>query len=481
MLENKALDIVIGLVFIYTLYSLLATTINEFVATIFAYRHRMLEKGLEQMLDGKNYSYYWWDKVANGCIWVFWIFFKKGNTLPEAKDFLQKGELQNLSTGSIKRVKLNSKSKLFAALVTAHPLYTRKAENSFLYKKPAYLESTAFSDILIDLFHTQKNLPLLLKDIEAEIEKHTGVNPDLKNILLVYIRQANGDLTRFKALIENWYDDTMDRVSGWYKRQTQRILFIIGFILAVAFNVNTIKIIDLLATDEKVRTALVANAEKFVEKKMQEDWVKKSQSSPKGQPNTLAGNEEKKEPETATNPINAVAKTDSTPQANPSVPNIQKAASDTLSLEEAKQKLKQIKEFYNNEINDQNKLLGLGWGDYGFMEDTLTFIKDSIANQKELTAGNNQTLGCKLKRPEPPGFFQKIWYVMCNIPQNFIGFLLTALAISLGAPFWFDLLNKLVKLRATGQKPADSRETRAGGLGNQTAGINKRPDPTAKG
>ncbi|HZV44768.1 MAG TPA: hypothetical protein VFF90_09825, partial [Saprospiraceae bacterium] len=33
-----------------------------------------------------------------------------------------------------------------------------------------------------------------------------------------------------------------------------------------------------------------------------------------------------------------------------------------------------------------------------------------------------------------------------------LGFLITALAICLGAPFWFDLLNKLVRLRGTGAK-----------------------------
>ena len=53
-MNNPALDIAIGLVFIYLLYSLLATTIKEFVATIFSYRSRMLELGIEQMLDGKN-------------------------------------------------------------------------------------------------------------------------------------------------------------------------------------------------------------------------------------------------------------------------------------------------------------------------------------------------------------------------------------------------------------------------------------------
>ena len=31
----------------------------------------------------------------------------------------------------------------------------------------------------------------------------------------------------------------------------------------------------------------------------------------------------------------------------------------------------------------------------------------------------------------------------------FLGFLITAIAITLGAPFWFDLLNKIVLLRSS--------------------------------
>jgi len=30
----------------------------------------------------------------------------------------------------------------------------------------------------------------------------------------------------------------------------------------------------------------------------------------------------------------------------------------------------------------------------------------------------------------------------------------TALAISLGAPFWFDILNRLINIRAVGKSPA---------------------------
>ena len=35
-----------------------------------------------------------------------------------------------------------------------------------------------------------------------------------------------------------------------------------------------------------------------------------------------------------------------------------------------------------------------------------------------------------------------------------IGWLITGLAVALGAPFWFDLLNKLVNLRGAGPRPA---------------------------
>jgi len=40
-----------------------------------------------------------------------------------------------------------------------------------------------------------------------------------------------------------------------------------------------------------------------------------------------------------------------------------------------------------------------------------------------------------------------------GFPERLLGWLLTAIAISLGAPFWFDLLNRFVNLRHTIEKP----------------------------
>jgi len=43
--------------------------------------------------------------------------------------------------------------------------------------------------------------------------------------------------------------------------------------------------------------------------------------------------------------------------------------------------------------------------------------------------------------------------------NTILGWLATILAISLGAPFWFDILNKIANLRGTGPKPAGSNDS----------------------
>ena len=40
--------------------------------------------------------------------------------------------------------------------------------------------------------------------------------------------------------------------------------------------------------------------------------------------------------------------------------------------------------------------------------------------------------------------------------ERILGWTLTMIAVSLGAPFWFDILNKLVNIRNAGNKPATS-------------------------
>jgi len=45
-----------------------------------------------------------------------------------------------------------------------------------------------------------------------------------------------------------------------------------------------------------------------------------------------------------------------------------------------------------------------------------------------------------------------------TLPNILLGWLLTALAVSLGAPFWFDILNKIMVVRSTVKPREKSHE-----------------------
>lgn len=53
---------------------------------------------------------------------------------------------------------------------------------------------------------------------------------------------AQEDITKFKAGLEDWFNDMNERLEGGYKWLTQTILFVVGFVLAVSFNIDTIAV-----------------------------------------------------------------------------------------------------------------------------------------------------------------------------------------------------------------------------------------------
>jgi hypothetical protein len=388
------LDVAIGFCFIFLIYSLLSTTVKEFLATIFDYRARMLERGIEQMLDGKNYRYFWWEKWINGCIYLFKSrSFSKTHKVSYSQ-FIHSTRQES----TVRRLKLNRKAALFASKITSHPLYLRSGENSRLFKKPSYLKADTFSDILLDVLNPHPGTLPTLQEINAQVSQGCPkpMNKDLQTILLIYIRQANGDCQRFKLLTEDWFNATMGRVSGWYRRQAQFVLLVIGLFLAFAFNIDSIAIYKILAKDKDVREGLVQLA---------------SHSRPQMQAVVVS-----------------------------SGAGLDKQPSVDLSKDPVYQKL--LDQDSNSRdvfgLNKDPALDGRYWPKKG----------------KWLRFSHNQQGG---------------WITL-------FGFIITAIAVSLGAPFWFDLLNKLVNIRVAGAKP-DPPKTDT----SKTADLNKRPDPTAKG
>jgi hypothetical protein len=361
MFNNVVLDVVIGLVFIYLLYSLLVSIIHEMIATHLAFRAKILEKAIARMLDdGVSTHNAFVDRLSG-----YWQLLGRTKYLDDKK---------------------------FTSAFYGHPLIKYLAEDKW-HSKPSYLAADNFSKVIVDLLHgvdtdlhginvlrVKEALAagqLKLSDFAAApIEptpdsplKNKDINPQTQRFLQSLLADAQGDVIRFKLLLENWYDATMERATGWYKKYTQFGLLLTGFVVAIAFNVDTIAIVNKLSKDPKLRQQMIEAANAYVAKK----------------------------PDTGTTIITA--------------------SKDDSLIQRRNALLKKADDLLNKDINSVNDVIGLGW-------------KDGFWEWHDLQA-------------------DKPWW------RIFMGWLVTALAISLGAPFWFDLLNKLVKMRGTGVK-ADS-------------------------
>lgn len=333
MFDNAIVEIVIGISLIYCIYSLFTTIINEIIASAFNLRAQMLKHALRRMLtDDEN---------------VFKRFFSK--------------ILKNRST---KKGQLGN--KLFKSFFD-HPLI-KYMSSGILYKIPSYISPENFSKVLMDMlkdYETAEETPplqIVNKKLES-LEKIKGESDTIK-LINSFIKDAEGDLDKFKKSLEKWFTDTMDRASGWYKRQIQLITITVGLIISIAMNVNTFEIVSRLSKDKAAREQIVNIAENYVKDRQSSDL-------------------------------------------------------DSSTAKRLDSLVMTAHNLYKTDVEPVNSIIGLGWSSW-------------------------------------ENFFEGFW-------NSILGCLVTAIAISLGAPFWFDLLGKVVKIRGTGAKPSENKEKEKSG------------------
>ena len=143
------------------------------------------------------------------------------------------------------------------------------SQPDFKRKLPSYLPTHSFALALMDQV-TQGNLkdpssqgsaPAAAAPIQQMRMMAEGIqNQQVRTAVIHAIDTAEGDLDAARANLEHWFDSAMDRVSGWYKRRSQRIIFALGLLTALALNVNTITIAQSLSTSATLRQAVTAAA-----------------------------------------------------------------------------------------------------------------------------------------------------------------------------------------------------------------------------
>lgn len=208
MFGSTVLEIAIGIAFVYLLVSLIITAANELIASLLKWRAKTLKRGIAKLLEDPN----------------------------------------------------------FAEQLYNHPLIQG------LGTIPSYIPSHTFALAVLDL--VAKNADggaQTLADIRAAISG-SPVKNGVKDALLVLVdgaandvRTAVSEFTKAKESVELWFNNSMDRVGGWYKRKVQVVLFSLSVLFTVALNVDTILIARTLSTDAVLRTAIVEQAKKIAE------------------------------------------------------------------------------------------------------------------------------------------------------------------------------------------------------------------------
>jgi hypothetical protein len=147
--------------------------------------------------------------------------------------------------------KTNYPAKLTAPAARRNPWGMWRDRRSL----PSYIPARSFSDAVIDLVVPDTADQTTMDTIHRSVNALPDVWP-LKPSLLALLKDAGDDVVRFRAAVEQWYEDHMDRVSGWYKRYVARITLAVGAVLVVAFNVNTFTIGRTLFSDSTVNSAV---------------------------------------------------------------------------------------------------------------------------------------------------------------------------------------------------------------------------------
>jgi hypothetical protein len=126
---------------------------------------------------------------------------------------------------------------------------------------PSYIPARSFSEAVIALL-----VPDADQTTMAAVQYGINVLPDgmstFKQSLQALAANAGNDVATFRSSVEEWYDDHMDRVSGWYKRHVARFTIVIGAILVLLLNINTIALGRALYGSNVVSTAVSSVAAK---------------------------------------------------------------------------------------------------------------------------------------------------------------------------------------------------------------------------
>lgn len=403
---SPILDIAIGLAGVYIAFSLLASWLQEWIARLLNLRSKGLVSGIYQLFNGDTSAF---TKFVQDPIFQALLTSGK-RALPApvaaaasgaaaaaqktgAKVAALGAAIQNIETDPAAAMTTLAKigpsylskeqfAAIFMNLIAQHGADRSVKAAAAMLQPPPPSDSASAGATAQSAAATPAALATQFAADVMGAANALGVGPQVNAIL----SQAGGDYDKFLASIENWYDDHMDRVTGWYKRASQRILMVIGLVIAVFFNVDSIRLYSGLSCNSALRGAVAIAAAK-----------------------AAPGNAARPSPSPGSSPAASPQ-----PQSQPD----------------------------GTYITGMLNAVPIGWNRWQFYYDDKAnrwvYPDDPIACQPAAAS----------PLPDPPVY----------LISKLLGLIVTVVALSLGAPFWFDTLSRLTNVRAAGNKPDTSRK-----------------------
>lgn len=338
------LDVAIGTVLFFLTVSLLCSSVRELFELVLKSRGRTLERGLRELLD---------DPEAQILV----------------RSIYQHGQIAALFRGDYDPAKPRA--------------------------LPSYIPAGHFATALLDIVargpgttpYPVAPSPMTLDGLRAQAAFLPSAK--VQRVVLSAIDHAAGDLAAVKANLAAWYDGSMDRVSGWYKRQTLVWLFAIGFGAAATLNLDALTVTRALMAEKDLRAAAVLHAERVV-----------------------AG------------PAPSASATALPAPASTAVRTVDDTARELATIG-----------------------YPVGWDANGCPAPQMSAQPQLVGCASPLSFGGAGGRGTH-ESNAPLSFW--LWTVL--------GWIVTAVAVCVGAPTWFDLLNKFTVIRSTVKPHEKSRE-----------------------
>lgn len=498
MFGSDILDISIGLVLVYLILSVLMTSVVEGIEAILKTRAGDLERAIGQLLGGETLEAFYKHPLIDGLFRGAYEPRKSAGGAAAGGDAASAGD-----GGQVLTVASQGDTK-------SQGQASAPVKSRVMTKLPSYIPREIFSAAVLDLANKEGGAELKgkinalapgLLDSSVAVGNAlktlaAAVDPDAILKAQAAVNSAQAAFARERRSLEQWYDSAMDRASGIFKRRTQSRLFVVGLAIAVVVNVNSVVIAQYLATHPAAREEMFALARKAEASapvpKRDAALIPAPNQGGAGSGNGAAANEAAAEagggnetaadrsvggksgtaPTAAVRKDNALKSTGGQEAANAERVNCYSASlapasnagsvgvdGNETAASDAVENEVESSEAIDNQVD--GNVLTVGNGVESRSGTNLAVSEDPIyrACRDRWTSeylAQLQDIGLPIGWEYTTYNRERAMVLMPNGGLSILGlvllalgYLATAFAVMLGAPFWFDLLSKLMVVRST--------------------------------